>query len=62
MRNKFVSCSKQMKKVEPIKKPLFFDAIPLTSAGLFTAKCYPSPFGIIKIITCFPRFEFCFET
>ena len=33
------------------------------NAEFFIARqCHPSPFGIIKIITCFSRFELCFYT
>ena len=45
------------------KKKIFY-VIPLNSADSFltTRYCHFSAFQIIKIITCFSRFELCTET
>ena len=64
LRFMFVFCCKTMKVIETIKITWCLDVIPLNDAdSCFSARwCHFSPFGIIKRIYCFLRFELCFKT
>ena len=72
MRFNFAFCSKRMETIQTIKTTIIFDVIPLNNANnFFYCKIMPSPFrlasrsfpfGTIKRVTCFSRFELCFET
>ena len=58
MQSIFAFCLKGWRQFRKWKSPLCLDVIPFNNADRFfnSRKCYPSPFGINKIIICFSRF------
>ena len=62
MRLKFVFCCERMKAIQTKKITMMFISLNNVDSFLTGSQCYFSPFEIIKIITCFLRFQLCFET
>ena len=64
MRFTFVFCYRRVKAIQAIKNHLdILMLLLLLMQVIFSTvmQCNPSSFGSIKRITCFSRFDFCFE-